>query len=59
MMLLITVYTFFTLATMLVMVILGYFGVSFLKTDKLEKYVHALGGLTLLVCGAGMVFMNW
>jgi threonine/homoserine/homoserine lactone efflux protein len=59
MFLLIAVYTFFTLVTMLVMVILGYYGVSFLKTDKLERYVHALGGLTLFICGAGMVFMGW
>jgi hypothetical protein len=59
MLLLITVYTFFTLTTMLVMVTLGYYGVSFLKTEKLERYVHALGGLTLFICGAGMVFMGW
>jgi threonine/homoserine/homoserine lactone efflux protein len=56
---LIVVYTFFTLLTMLTMVLLGYYGISFLKTDKLEKYMHALGGMTILICGAGMVFMNW
>jgi Na+/proline symporter len=45
---------------MIVMVILGYYGLSFMKkTDKLERYVHALGGLTLFICGAGMVFMDW
>jgi hypothetical protein len=59
MLLLIAVYTFFTLGTMVVMVILGYYGVSFLKTEKLERYVHALGGLSLFICGAGMVFMGW
>jgi sulfite exporter TauE/SafE len=57
--LLIFVYTFFTLITMLIMVILGYYGVSFLKTEKLERYVHALGGLTIFICGAGMVFLAW
>jgi threonine/homoserine/homoserine lactone efflux protein len=57
--LLIIVYTFFTLATMIVMVVLGYYGVSFFKTQKLERYVHALGGLTLFICGAGMIFMGW
>jgi sulfite exporter TauE/SafE len=57
--LLIAVYTFFTLGTMLLMVILGYYGISFLKTEKLERYVHALGGLSLFICGAGMVFMGW
>jgi hypothetical protein len=59
MLLLIAVYTFFTLGTMLLLVILGYYGVSFLKTEKLERYVHALGGLSLFICGAGMVFMGW
>jgi hypothetical protein len=29
------------------------------KTAKLERYMHAFGGLTLFVCGAGMVFMGW
>jgi hypothetical protein len=59
MLLLIIVYTFFTLATMIVMVVLGYYGVSFFKTQKLERYVHALGGLTLFISGAGMIFMGW
>jgi hypothetical protein len=59
MFLLIGVYTFFTLATMIVLVIAGYYGLAFLKTEKLERYVHALGGLTLFICGAGMVFMGW
>jgi hypothetical protein len=59
MLVLIAVYTFFTLLTMIVMVVLGYYGISFLKTDKLERYMHALGGLTIFICGAGMVFMGW
>lgn len=57
--LLIVIYTFFTLVTMVVMVAMGYYGISFLKMEKLERYVHALGGLTLVICGAGMVFMDW
>jgi hypothetical protein len=59
MMLLIIVYTVFTLAAMVFMVGLGYYGFSFLKTEKLEKYVHALGGMTIFLCGAGMVFLGW
>ena len=59
MVLLIIIYTVCTLATMLVMVLLGYYGTSFLKTEKLERYMHALGGLTIFICGAGMVFMGW
>lgn len=59
MVLLITVYTVFTLMTMITMVAAGYYGFSFLKTNKLERYMHALGGLTIFICGAGMVFMGW
>jgi sulfite exporter TauE/SafE len=56
---LISVYTLFTLATMIVMVTVGYYGTSFFKTKKLEKYMTALGGITILTCGTGMVFLNW
>ncbi|HYO22334.1 MAG TPA: hypothetical protein VER36_07995 [Flavisolibacter sp.] len=59
MLLLVAVYTLFTLATMITMVLLGYHGLSVFKTVRLEKYVHALGGLTILICGAGMVFLDW
>lgn len=59
MLLLIAAYTIFTLVTMVLMVALGYYGMSFLKTDKLEKYMHALGGATIFICGVGMVFMGW
>jgi len=59
MVLLIAVYTFFTLATMVLMVVTGYYGLSFLRTEKLERYVHVLGGLTVSLCGAGMVLMGW
>ena len=59
MMMLITIYTVFTLATMILMVVLGYYGVSLFKSAKLENYMHALGGATIFICGAGMVFMGW
>ena len=56
---LIVVYTFFTLATMVTMVLLGYYGIAFIKTEKIERYVHAIGGLTIFICGAGMLWMGW
>jgi threonine/homoserine/homoserine lactone efflux protein len=59
MLLLIIIYTLCTLAAMITMVVLGYFGLAFIKTDQLEKYMHALGGLTIFICGVGMVFMGW
>jgi hypothetical protein len=59
MVLLIAVYTAFTLMTMIAMVVLGYWGIAFVKTEKLERYVHALGGLTIFICGVGMVWLGW
>jgi hypothetical protein len=59
MILLVAVYTFFTLATMAGMVLLGYYGISFLKTEKQGKYLHAIGGATIFGCGAVMVFLQW
>ena len=59
MLLLIIVYTVLTLATMVLMVTMGYYGFSLLKTNRLERYMHALGGFTIFVCGAGMVLMGW
>jgi len=53
------VYIAATVATMVLMVILGLYGISFFKTSKIERYVHALGGLTILICGCGMVFLGW
>ena len=57
--LLIGVYTFFTLITMIGMVLLGFYGIILFNTEKLERYMHALGGLTIFLCGAGMVFLGW
>jgi hypothetical protein len=59
MVLLILVYTFFTLLTMVLMVALGFYGISFLKTKLLERYMHALGGAAIFLCGVGMVFLQW
>jgi len=56
---LVTVYTVFTLLTMLAMVLLGYYGIAFTATQKLERYMHVLGGLAIFICGAGMLWMGW
>jgi sulfite exporter TauE/SafE len=59
MLVLVAVYTFFTLVTMVAMVLLGIYGVAFLQPQKLERYMHLLGGVMILICGAGMVFIGW
>lgn len=57
--LLIIIYTACTLACMLLMVLLGFYGIAFINTQKLEKYISVLGGITLFICGAGMLWMGW
>lgn len=59
MVILISVYTLFTLLTMVTMVVLGYKGITLVKTQKLERFVHAIGGLTIFICGVGMLFLGW
>ncbi len=59
MVLLIIIYSACTLFTMLCLVLAGYYGISMAATRKAEKYMHLLGGLTILICGAGMVWMEW
>jgi sulfite exporter TauE/SafE len=59
MVLLVMVYSIVTLATMLALVLLGCRGISFLKTETLERHVHSLGGLTVFICGAGMLLLGW
>ncbi len=55
----IIVYIIATVATMVMMVILSLYGISFFKTAKIERYVHAIGGFVILICGCGMVFLGW
>jgi len=53
------VFLFFTLLMMVLMVILGYYGYSLIKTEFLEKYINAIAGGTIAICGAGMIFLGW
>ena len=59
MVLLISIYSVVTLVTMLTLVLLGRKGISFINTDSMERHVHSLAGLTIIICGAGMLFMGW
>ncbi len=59
MFLLILVYTVFTLLTMVAMVLSGYYGMSLLRTKLLAKYMHTMAGLSVFICGLGMVWLGW
>ncbi len=56
---LILLYGFVTLLTMVMMVLLGYFGLLIPKSFFAEKYVHVLAGITILICGVGMLWLSW
>lgn len=47
-----------TIATMLCVVLASSYGLSKLPLPKLERYSHALAGLTILLCGAAIKFMG-
>jgi hypothetical protein len=59
MLLLIAAYTVCTLVTMLLLVLLGYYGFGVIATQKLERHVHILAGAAIVICGAGMLWMGW
>ena len=56
---LILTFTLSTVLTMTALVMLGYFGYSLVKTDTLERYVHAVGGSVVTLCAVGMLFFGW
>ena len=56
---LIAVFALTTVITMIAMVLIGLSGYSFLRTEQVERYVHAIGGAVISICGIGMVFLNW
>lgn len=47
-----------TISTMLSVVLLSYFGISFLPMKKLERYVHALAGATICLSGCAIQFLG-
>ncbi len=48
----------FTVATMLVMVAFGFAGAKSVRLKFAEKYMHALAGFTILLCGIGIAFLG-
>ncbi len=56
---LIAVYLVVTLLSMLLMVLVGYFSIQRFQFGWLEKYMSLLSGVVILICGIGMVFLEW
>jgi sulfite exporter TauE/SafE len=47
-----------TIATMLTLVLIGSYGISFIPLKKIERYTHALAGATILLCGLAIQFLG-
>lgn len=47
-----------TIATMITLVMVSYFGISYLPLHRLERYMHALAGVTILSCGLAIQFLR-
>lgn len=47
-----------TIATMMACVMASVWGLSFVRLPHLERYAHALAGLTVLLCGGAIKFLG-
>jgi len=43
---------------MTLIVFLASYGIKIIKTDKLEKYVHAIAGFTIFASGIAIQFLG-
>lgn len=53
-----SIFSIITIATMLTLVILASYGIKLLPMKTMEKYNHALAGGAILLCGMGMLFLG-
>ena len=47
-----------TILTMMSIVLISAFGISFIPVSRLERYTHALAGATIFLCGMAIQFMG-
>jgi len=52
------VFSLVTIATMEGVVMAGYFGLALLPLKKLERYIHALAGATILLSASAILFLG-
>lgn len=53
-----TVFSLVTIATMLTIVFSALYGLSFMPMKKMEQYSHALGGFAIFMCGVAVQFLG-
>jgi sulfite exporter TauE/SafE len=52
-------YTFSTVLTMLAMVVVGYYSAHIFTFKNYEKYLETISAAIIVICGIGMVFLEW
>jgi ABC-type nickel/cobalt efflux system permease component RcnA len=52
------VFAVVTISTMLACVMVAYYGLARVRFGGLERYAHALAGLTILLCGVAITFLD-
>ena len=53
-----SVFAITTIATMLTIVLVSLYGIKFISMGKIEKYTHAIAGVTILLCGVAIKFLG-
>jgi len=53
-----TTFAIVTITTMMSVVLISSFGISFVPVSKLQRYTHALAGATILMCGVSIKFLG-
>ena len=53
------VFAITTIATMLALVFIGIFGISFIPTKRIEQHIHTLAGLSIFISGIGIQFLGF
>lgn len=53
-----SVFAIVTIGTMLSVVLVSLFGISFLPIQKLERYTHVMAGATIFLCGVSIQFLG-
>lgn len=53
-----TAFAVATVGTMTLIVYLASLGIKIIKTDKIERYMHAIAGATILLSGIAIVFLG-
>ncbi|MFC1809167.1 hypothetical protein ACFL3D_03490 [Candidatus Omnitrophota bacterium] len=52
------IFSIVTISTMMGMVIVGVYGLSFVPLKRMERYSHALAGSAIMMCGCSIIFLG-